>query len=126
MPRLTLQQDRAQASLIYASADPTSVAAVQHALGHQAAGELVENALAELALRMFAFGVSKFVVAGGETSGAISKGLGVTELEVGQEIAPGVPWCFARIKDRSVALALKSGNFGGERFFTDALEKIDG
>ena len=119
-------QDRAKASLIYASADPTSVAAVQHALGHQAAGELVENALAELALRMFAFGVSKFVVAGGETSGAISKGLGVTELEVGQEIAPGVPWCFARIKDRSVALALKSGNFGGERFFTDALEKIDG
>ena len=62
----------------------------------------------------------RFIVAGGETSGAVASALGVTRLMVGPQIAPGVPWC-ATEGDDPLALALKSGNFGGETFFADAL-----
>jgi uncharacterized protein YgbK (DUF1537 family) len=61
------------------------------------------------------------VVAGGETSGAITQALGITRLEIGPEIAPGVPWTFAEVEGERVALALKSGNFGVETFFEDAV-----
>jgi uncharacterized protein YgbK (DUF1537 family) len=36
-----------------------------------------------------------------------------------------VPWCFARTAERNVAITLKSGNFGSERFFGRALEVLD-
>ena len=62
----------------------------------------------------------RFIIAGGENSGAVAAALGVRRLAVGPQIAPGVPWC-ATIEDRPLALALKSGNFGGETFFADAL-----
>ena len=67
----------------------------------------------------------RFVVAGGETSGAVTKALGITRLEVGREIAPGVPWCFAESGGHRVAITLKSGNFGAETFFADALRELD-
>ena len=70
-------------------------------------------------------GVSRFVVAGGETSGAVTQALGVSRLDVGPEIAPGVPWCFARSAGVAVALALKSGNFGDAGFFGTALQRLD-
>jgi uncharacterized protein YgbK (DUF1537 family) len=46
-------------------------------------------------------------------------------LDIGAEIAPGVPWCYAQSGDHEIALALKSGNFGAESFFSDALAKLD-
>ena len=58
--------------------------------------------------------------AGGETSGAVTKALGVSRLDIGVEIAPGVPWTFCDSDGHQIALALKSGNFGAETFFTDA------
>jgi uncharacterized protein YgbK (DUF1537 family) len=64
-------------------------------------------------------GVGRLVVAGGETSGAVVNALGVRLLRIGPQIAPGVPWT-ATIGPRPLALALKSGNFGGPRFFVDA------
>jgi uncharacterized protein YgbK (DUF1537 family) len=59
-------------------------------------------------------------VAGGETSGAVVSALGVTALRIGPEIDPGVPWT-ETLGTRRLALALKSGNFGGDDFFTKAL-----
>jgi uncharacterized protein YgbK (DUF1537 family) len=105
--------------LVYSSADPAAVAAVQARLGRAEAGDLVERFLADLAARLAATGCNRFVVAGGETSGAVVAALGVTALDIGREIAPGVPWTLAR-GARPLALALKSGNFGGESFFADA------
>ena len=64
-------------------------------------------------------GVGAFVVAGGETSGAVVEALGVRALAIGPEIAPGVPWTRA-LGDRPLWLALKSGNFGGDDFFARA------
>ncbi|MEM6391134.1 MAG: nucleotide-binding domain containing protein, partial [Pseudomonadota bacterium] len=63
--------------------------------------------------------------AGGESSGAVAKALGVTRLDIGAEIAPGVPWTFSHSAGEPIALALKSGNFGGPGFFAEALKKLE-
>ena len=70
-------------------------------------------------------GVRRFVVAGGETSGAVTKALEVTRLTIGGEIAPGVPWTYTRSGGHDIALALKSGNFGTPTFFADALALLE-
>ena len=108
--------------LVYSSADPTTVGAAQAELGRSRAGQFVEHALAEIAHALVAAGVTKLIVAGGETSGAVVQRLGVSTLEIGPEIDPGVPW--TRAVDRDVVLALKSGNFGGREFFIKAWDKL--
>lgn len=118
-------QRRDATPLIYATAEPAAVRAAQRALGVERAGVVVEHALGQCAVFARDRGVRKFVVAGGETSGTVAKELGLTEVDVGREIAPGVPWCFASRDGAQVAVALKSGNFGSESFFTDALELLD-
>lgn len=110
--------------LLHASATPQEVAAVQHKLGREKAGELVENALSTLAVVLRDAGVTRFVVAGGETSGAVVKALNVDALGIGQQIAPGVPWTVGTDNGKKLALALKSGNFGGPDFFGDALSHL--
>ena len=110
--------------MIYATAAPDAVRAAQQQLGVAKAGEIVERALAALAVAARDKGIRRFVVAGGETSGAVTKALGVTRLDIGAEIAPGVPWTFCNSGGHDIALSLKSGNFGAESFFTDALEAL--
>lgn len=111
--------------LIYATAAPESVRAAQDKLGVARAGELVEQALADCAVAARDAGVRRFVVAGGETSGAVTQALDVGRLDIGPEIAPGVPWCFARSAGQPIALTLKSGNFGAEGFFAEALSRLE-
>jgi 3-dehydrotetronate 4-kinase len=105
--------------LFYASATPQEVLAVQQALGRAQAGAWVEAVLAQLAQELVAAGVRRLVVAGGETSGAVTQALGVAQLRVGPSIAPGVPW--TEVMGRDLLLALKSGNFGDPHFFSQAL-----
>ena len=109
--------------LIYSSADAERVSAVQEKLGREAAGTLLENALARIAKGLVAAGVRRMVVAGGETSGAVVSALGVEGLRVGREIDPGVPWT-ASIAADPVLLALKSGNFGTDDFFLKAFDRL--
>lgn len=118
-------QDLAQAPLIYATAAPQSVRAAQEKLGVAKAGAIVEQALADCAVKARDLGARQIVVAGGETSGAVTQALGVSRLEIGPEIAPGVPWCFCTSGGIEIALTLKSGNFGTETFFTDAFTKLE-
>jgi uncharacterized protein YgbK (DUF1537 family) len=106
--------------VIAASAPPEQVAALQALLGRDAAGTLVEDALAAIAAGLVAMGVRRLVVAGGETSGAVVGRLGIARLRIGAEIDPGVPWTFAEGAGPSLHLALKSGNFGGRDFFLRA------
>ena len=106
--------------LIAASAPPEKVAALQAKLGRDAAGALVEDALADIAEAMVARGVRQLVVAGGETSGSVVQRLGVNRLRIGGEIDPGVPWTFAEGSGAPMHLALKSGNFGARDFFLKA------
>ena len=110
--------DAARPVVIAASATPEKVAALQAKLGREAAGALVEDAVATIAEGLVARGVGRLVVAGGETSGAVVTRLGVTSLRIGPEIDPGVPWTFA--EPRGIHLALKSGNFGARDFFLKA------
>ncbi|MDO8905241.1 3-oxo-tetronate kinase [Hydrogenophaga sp.] len=111
--------------LVYATAAPDSVRAVQQALGVQAAGDLVEHALAHIAKGLVQAGARRLVVAGGETSGSVVQALGVQQLRIGAAICPGVPWTQSALPDNGEALqlALKSGNFGGVDFFAQALQQ---
>jgi uncharacterized protein YgbK (DUF1537 family) len=113
-----------QPLLISASAEPDRVRDVQNRLGPERAGALVEGALAEIAQGLVKRGVRRLVVAGGETSGAVVHALGVSELRIGPQIEPGVPWT-ASLGEPTLALALKSGNFGGEDFFLKAIRCLD-
>ena len=112
--------------LIYATATPEAVRAAQAQLGVEQAGALVEDALAAIAQGLVRLGVRQMIVAGGETSGAVVKALGVKGLRIGPEIDPGVPWT-ATLPDEGgtpLALALKSGNFGTPDFFLKAWSRL--
>jgi len=111
-----------QPFLVYSSADPASVKAVQDKLGREEAGALVERTLAAVASDLVASGTTRLIVAGGETSGAVVNRLGIKALEIGPEIDPGVPWTHA--VGRDLVLALKSGNFGAPDFFVKAWNKL--
>ncbi|MBO6521975.1 MAG: four-carbon acid sugar kinase family protein [Rhodospirillales bacterium] len=113
------QDDRAPV-LIFSSADPDEVAAIQAEFGREEAGEMVEKVMGQVARGLLDMGVNRLVVAGGETSGAVVKALDIRALRIGPEIDPGVPWTEA-IGGVPLALALKSGNFGAEDFFEKSL-----
>jgi len=106
--------------LVYSTATPESVQAVQSQLGVEAAGHQVEQALAAIARRLVQLGVHQLVVAGGETSGACVQALAIEQLQIGPQIDPGVPWCHAHTPMGGVHITLKSGNFGTDDFFTKA------
>ncbi|WP_440533325.1 3-oxo-tetronate kinase [Variovorax sp. YR566] len=113
--------------LIYATARPEAVSAVQARLGVAQAGEMVEHALASIARGLAERGVGQLIVAGGETSGACVQALGIQSMRIGPQIAPGVPWCHAgspHAREGAMHLALKSGNFGATDFFTRAFELL--
>ena len=89
----------------------------------------MEQVLAHIAQGLVAMGVGQLVVAGGETSGACVQALQVTQMHIGAQIDPGVPWTAAqtaRPERQTVHLALKSGNFGTTDFFTKALATLQG
>lgn len=111
-----------QPVLLYATASPDEVRAVQDELGAERAGACVEQAMAQLAHGLVQAGVRKLVVAGGETSGAVVQALDVGRLRIGPAIDPGVPW--TQVEGRPLLLALKSGNFGTPDFFTKALAQV--
>lgn len=107
--------------LIASSSTPDQVAALQARHGRDAAGHAIEQAMADIAGGLVKSGVRRLIVAGGETSGAVVDRLKIPGFLVGVEIAAGVPVLRAVGAERDMLLALKSGNFGGPEFFSDAL-----
>lgn len=120
---LAFAREHKETVLIYATSSPEEVKVVQQQLGVERAGSLVENALGEIAQGLRQSGVRRFVIAGGETSGAVVQALGVQLLRIGAQIDPGVPATVSST-DETLALALKSGNFGGRDFFSKALQQL--
>jgi 3-dehydrotetronate 4-kinase len=109
--------------LIASSSTPDQVQALQSRHGREATGHAIEQAMADIAQGLVQTGVRRLAVAGGETSGAVVDRLGIPGFLVGAEIAAGVPVLRAvGAKGTDMLLALKSGNFGGSEFFSDALE----
>ena len=113
--------------LICATSPPEEVAALQKEFSANSLGEQIEHCFADIAQGLIAQQVRRFVVAGGETSGAVVNALGVQSLKIGETIDPGVPWTSGQVGKplldtaAPVLLALKSGNFGTEDFFVKAL-----
>ncbi len=105
--------------LVYSSSDPEIVSKIQ-AHGAERVAEQLEQTMAAIAKRGMDAGYSRIIVAGGETSGAVTKGLGFTAYHISQSVAAGVP-VMVPIHQPQVRLVLKSGNFGQRDFFTKAL-----
>ena len=121
--------NQGRAPLAYSSGSPDEVLALQSRYGREAVAEKLDNLFAETAKALVSNGYRRIVVAGGETSGAVAQAvtdvLGAAAMTVGAEIDPGVP--ILTLGDGpSVALALKSGNFGATDFFAKALRMMEG
>ena len=107
--------------LVYSTAEAAAVKAIQGRLGVEPAGAMVERTIAAVAAGLVQLGVRQLVIAGGETSGACVQALGVTQMQIGPQIDPGVPWCHASTPaGDGLHIALKSGNFGAPDFFSKA------
>ena len=113
-----------EAPLVYSSAASEVVKAAQEQYGKQILADTIETMFQDLAAELARRGIARFVSAGGETSGAVIKGLGARVLTVGVRLAAGVP--ALKVDDRALAIALKSGNFGDEDFFTTAMVRLAG
>ena len=98
--------------LVYSTAEPERV--------NPADAALIEQTMATLAPALVERGVGILVVAGGETAGICVQALGITQLQIGPQIDPGVPWCYSG----KLHLALKSGNFGSPDFFLKAFSLV--
>ena len=105
--------------LIHSTASPEEVSRAQSKLGRARAAELTEGSLSTIAEGLIALGCRQLIVAGGETSGAVVRTLGISTARVGREVTPGVPW-LTRGTDDGLAILLKSGNLGNPRLFLDA------
>ena len=112
--------------LVYSTAEPEALKHIQDQMGVQLAGQLVEQTLARIAVGLVKQGVSQLIVAGGETSGAVVQALGMTQLQIGAQIDPGVPWCAGKtaVSENILHITLKSGNFGTTDFFSKAFHRI--
>ena len=109
--------------LIYSSADPAVVTKVQERFGREVSADAIEGFFAQVARLSVAGGATSVISAGGETSGAVVTGLGLTRLEIGPEIDPGV---LALRASSNLTVALKSGNFGAPDFFAKAARILVG
>ena len=109
--------------LLFSSASPETLRAAQAAHGREAVATKIETLFSDIAAALETRGVSRIVVSGGETSGAVVSSLCVQALEIGPRAAAGVP--VVLVAGRPLALALKSGNFGGKDFFADALAQME-
>lgn len=108
-----------QPILVYSSDTPEHVKEAQKRKRN--ISEHLEEFFALLAEKAIAHGCRRLIIAGGETSGAVTKKLGFDTYEIGESVSPGVP-IMAPMKRPDLRLILKSGNFGEENFFEKALD----
>jgi uncharacterized protein YgbK (DUF1537 family) len=116
-------RDPTQPLLVYSTAPPSAVDAVQAELGVGGSAKLIELVLSGVVHGLVARGAGQLVVAGGETSGVCVRALKIQQMQIGPQIDPGVPWCFVPQLDarrNGLHIALKSGNFGSQDFFSKA------
>lgn len=115
-----LKDHRDEAVLIYSSETPDYLDAIRGDKLEQYS-KVLEMSMAGLAVWARDEGTRHIIVAGGETSGAVTKALGYQAYWIGPSIAPGVPMMMP-LNAPDVRLVLKSGNFGQENFFGRALK----
>lgn len=109
--------------LAYSSADPEEVQQLQASFGREESALALETFFGNIAKHLVQLGVTRLLIAGGETSGAVVESLQLDTLQIGPEIDPGVP--ALRASD-DLVIALKSGNFGGVDYFEKAANVLGG
>lgn len=119
--------DQAERALIYSSAEPGVVREAQQKYGRERVAGAIEDLFGNIARELVKAGIGRLITAGGETSGAVVEALEIDALDIGPEIAPGVPALRTEFPSgQALALALKSGNFGGPDFFAKAADVLSG
>jgi len=105
---------------IAVSSRPAQVAALQKRLGRRAAGRLAERIIGGIAMGLAGIGVRKYVVAGGETSGAVLEALGCRALDAGPYEGPGTSRAVT-IGGDTMSFYLKPGKLGAVDMLEAAL-----
>lgn len=108
---------------IASSATVEELQRTQGALGRDGAAQLADKIFGEVAVGLFAMGVRKFVVAGGETSGQVINSLGIRQVEVSSFDELGGGYCHQG-GDDPVSFVLKAGALGKEDFCFTALDRM--
>lgn len=116
------QKNDVLAPMVYATQPPQIIDIIQKNYGAEFVSQKIESFFASLAHNLSKEGFNKFIVAGGETSGAVSQGLNIKGMVIGDAVAPGVPW--TQVLDEEKWVILKSGNFGNSDFFLKAQESV--
>lgn len=104
---------------IAASATPDAVAAAQRRFGRHGAARRVERLLGSIAKALHRDGIRRFVIAGGETSGAILEALQVAALDISPYLGPGTARAVTCGPD-PISFHLKPGKLGTE----DMLDRV--
>lgn len=124
--RLTKGED----VLVYAARDTAGVREKSARLGISdvEAGRCISLAFEAIARQVRTeTGLTRYLVAGGETSDSVSRGLNVRTMHIWQEIEPGVPVMTARTAHgEELALVFKSGSFGSDAFLLNAAQILRG
>ncbi|HUS55536.1 MAG TPA: four-carbon acid sugar kinase family protein [Thermohalobaculum sp.] len=102
---------------------PEGVARTQAVLGREGAARLGETICGDLAKGLFSLGVRRFVIAGGETSGAVAEALGISRLDVAAPGAIGGGFCYAATP-APMSLMFKAGKMGASDLFLRAFEAM--
>ncbi|CAN5359170.1 four-carbon acid sugar kinase family protein [soil metagenome] len=106
-----------RAVLLYSVGEPGDVDLNEYPNGENMA-TLTEHALAACATAFVAHGMRRLIVAGGETSGSVTRALGIRTFAVGHPISPGVAWATAQDnRGHDLAILLKSGSLGTPDIF---------
>ena len=118
-----IKENETKSPLVYSSSENKIVTEKQSQYGQEILADKIEVFFEKLSKKLVEDNFGKFISAGGETSGAIIKGLGVQELKIGEEISHGVPalWSPHSYGQKPISITLKSGNFGQKDFFERAL-----
>ncbi|MDQ6434131.1 four-carbon acid sugar kinase family protein [Mesorhizobium sp. LHD-90] len=103
--------------------DLEQVAQAQALFGVMGAARKAEAILAAVAKGLAERGVRKFVVSGGETSGAVVEALGIQRMQVLPFDELGAGSCIS-LDDRRISLFLKPGKIGAADVFSAALAKM--
>lgn len=111
--------------IAFSSDTPERVRQIQQEFGRDSVAQALDSFFSNAAAMLVASGIRRLVVAGGETSGAVITGLNLQAVSIGPEIDPGVP-ALSAAEGKPLAIALKSGNFGGQDFFERALRTLEG
>ena len=94
-------------------------------LSDEAVGKRISGVMCRIARSvMEESGCRKLVVAGGDTSAAVTEALKIYRMDMIREIEAGIPLMRGRSALGDIDLVLKSGSFGSEAFLEKAVQAV--